>query len=116
MYNQLKRIKGLFKRPLSGTADGAGGKSAMTYSTYTTSIYFAETSSFYGNYGGIRNIESGNFATNQSFEGKMRYRTAFIPRTTDILEVEGIEYALSNIMDPDFKKNELTFKAAKRRD
>jgi hypothetical protein len=90
--------------------------SGLTYSSYTTSIYFAETSSFYGNYGGIRNIESGNFATNQSFEGKMRYRAEFIPRTTDILEVNGIEYAISNIMDSDFTKKHITFKAARRRD
>jgi hypothetical protein len=44
----------------------------------------------------------------------MRYRSAFIPRTTDILEVNGVEYALSNIMDSDFQKEYLTFKAAKR--
>lgn len=116
MFNKLNRIKGTFKRKLSATSDGAGGLNGVTYSSYTTSIYFAETSSFYGNYGGIRNIESGNFATNQSFEGKMRYRSEFIPKTTDILEVNGIEYALSNIMDADFTKLWLTFKAAKRRD
>lgn len=116
MFNKLNRIKGTFKRKLSATSDGAGGLNGVTYSSYTTSIYFAETSSFYGNYGGIRNIESGNFATNQSFEGKMRYRNEFIPKTTDILEVNGIEYALSNIMDADFTKLWLTFKAAKRRD
>jgi hypothetical protein len=116
MYNKLNRIKGTFKRKLSATSDGAGGLNGVTYSSYTTSIYFAETSSFYGNYGGIRNIESGNFATNQSFEGKMRYRNEFIPKTTDILEVNGIEYAISNIMDADFTKQYLTFKAARRRD
>jgi hypothetical protein len=114
MYNKLNRIKGTFKRKLSGVPDGAGGLAGVTYSSYTTSIYFAETSSFYGNYGGIRNIESASFGTNQSFEGKMRYRSAFIPRTTDILEVNGVEYALSNIMDADFQKEYLTFKAAKR--
>lgn len=114
MYNKLNRIKGTFKRKLSGTPDGAGGLGGVVYSTYTTSIYFAPTSSFYGNYGGIRNIESGNFGTNQSFEGSMRYRDAFTPRTTDILEVNGIEYALSNVLDTDFTKREITFKAAKR--
>jgi hypothetical protein len=46
----------------------------------------------------------------------MRYRAEFIPRTTDILEVKGIEYAISNIMDPDFTKKDLTFKAARRSD
>lgn len=116
MYNKLNRIKGTFKRKLSATSDGAGGLNGVTYSSYTTNIYFAETSSFYGNYGGIRNIESGNFATNQSFEGKMRYRNEFIPKTTDILEVNGIEYALSNIIDADFTNLWLTFKAARRRD
>jgi hypothetical protein len=116
MYNKLNRIKGTFKRKLSATSDGAGGLNGITYSSYTTSIYFGETSSFYGNYGGIRNIESGNFATNQSFEGKMRYRSEFIPKTTDILEVNGIEYAISNIMDSDFKKLWISFKAARRRD
>jgi hypothetical protein len=116
MYNKLSRVKGIFKRKLSGTSDGAGGLSGVTYSSYTTSIYFSETSSFYGNYGGIRNIESANFGTNQSFEGKMRYRTEFIPRTTDILEVRGIEYAISNIIDADFTKKYLTFKAARRSD
>lgn len=114
MYNRLNRIKGTFKRKLSGTPDGAGGLSGVTYSSYTTSIYFTETSSFYGNYGGIRNIESSKFGVNQSFEGEMRYRNAFIPRTTDILEVNGVDYALSNIIDPDFTKTKLTFKATKR--
>lgn len=116
MYNKLKRVKGVFKRKLSGTSDGAGGISALTYSTYTTNIYFKETSSFYGNYGGIRNMQAGQFATDQSFEGEMRYRDAFIPKTTDVLEVNGIEYALSNIIDPDFKKQRLTFKASRRVD
>jgi hypothetical protein len=46
----------------------------------------------------------------------MRYRAEFIPRTTDILEVNGIEYAISNIMDSDFTKKHITFKAARRRD
>jgi hypothetical protein len=116
MYNKLNRIKGTFKRKLGATSDGAGGLNGITYSSYTTSIYFAETSSFYGNYGGVRNIESSNFGTNQSFEGKMRYRSEFIPKTTDILEVNGVEYALSNIMDSDFTKMWLSFKAARRRD
>lgn len=116
MYKKLNRLKGTFKRKLGGTSDGAGGLAGVAYSSYTTSIYFAETSSFYGNYGGVRNIESGNFGTNQSFEGKMRYRSEFIPMTTDILEVNGIEYAISNVMDSDFKKMWLTFKAARRRD
>jgi len=116
MYNRLNRIKGTFKRKLSGTPDGAGGLSGVTYSSYTTNIYFAETSSFYGNYGGIRNIESSKFGVNQSFEGEMRYRNSFIPRTTDILEVNGVDYALSNIIDPDFTKTKLTFKATRRND
>jgi hypothetical protein len=116
MYNRLNRIKGTFKRKLSGTSDGAGGLAGVTHSSYTTSIYFAETSSFYGNYGGIRNIESSKFGVNQSFEGEMRYRESFIPKTTDILEVRGVEYTLSNIIDPDLSKIRLTFKATKRSD
>lgn len=116
MYNKLNRIKGIFKRKLTATSDGAGGLLGLTYSSYTTSIYFAETSSFYGNYGGIRNIESASFGTNQSFEGKMRYRAEFIPKTTDILEVKGVEYAISNIIDSDFTKKYLTFKASRRSD
>lgn len=116
MYNRLNRIKGTFKRKLSGISDGAGGLSGVTYSIYTTSIYFAETSSFYGNYGGIRNIESSKFGVNQSFEGEMRYRAAFVPKVTDILEVNGVEYTLSNITDPDLQKIKLTFKATRRSD
>lgn len=116
MYNKLNRLKGTFKRKLSATPDGAGGLSALTYSSYTTNIYFAETSSFYGNYGGIRNIESSKFGVNQSFEGEMRYRDAFIPITTDILEVKGVEYTISNIIDPDLTKTKLVFKATKRSD
>lgn len=116
MYNKLHRIKGTFKRLLSGVPDGAGGLGGITYSSYTTSINFRETSPFYGNYGGIRNLESDNFATNQSFEGSMRYRSEFTPKTTDILEVNGIEYALSNIINVDFLNKEITFKASRRYD
>lgn len=114
MYNKLNRLKGTFKRKLSGTPDGAGGLNGVTYSSYTTSIYFSQTSSFYGNYGGIRNIESSQFGVNQSFEGEMRYRDAFIPTVDDILEVNGVEYTISDIIDPDFRKHKLVFKATKR--
>lgn len=116
MFNKLKRIKGTFKRKLSGVPDGAGGLSGVTYSSYTTSIFFEPTSSFYGNYGGIRKIESSQFVTNQSFQGSMRYRSAFIPKTTDILEINGVNYAISDIVDPDFQKRYLTFKATTTRD
>lgn len=116
MYNKLNRIKGTFQRKLSGVSDGAGGLSGVTYSSYTTNIYFAETSSFYGNYGGIRNIESSKFGVNQSFEGEMRYRNSFIPKVTDILVVNGVEYTLSNIIDLDLQKIKLTFKATRRSD
>lgn len=116
MYSRLNRLKGTFKRKLSGTSDDAGGLSGVTYSSYTTSIYFKETSSFYGNYGGIRNIESSQFGVNQSFEGEMRYRSAFVPTVNDILEVNGVDYTISDIIDPDFTKTKLVFKATKRND
>lgn len=116
MYSKYNRRKGTFKRKLSATPDGAGGMSSLSYSSYTTSLYFNETSSFYGNYGGIRNIESANFATNQSFEGKMRYRSDFFPRTTDILVIDNIEYAISNVIDVDNMHKEVTFKASRRHD
>jgi len=116
MYNRLNRLKGTFKRKLSGTPDGAGGLGGVTYSSYTTSVYFKETSSFYGNYGGIRNIESDKFGVNQSYEGEMRYRDAFIPRTTDILVINDVEYTISSIIDPDLTKTRLKFQATRRND
>lgn len=116
MFNKLKRIKGTFKRKLSGVSDGAGGLSGVTYSSYTTSVYFAPTSSFYGNYGGVRKIESGQFVTNQSFEGQMRYRADFTPKTTDILEIDGVDYAISDIINPDMQKRVITFKATRTND
>lgn len=116
MYSKYNRRKGTFKRKLSATSDGAGGLSALTYSSYTTSLYFNEISPFYGNYGGIRNLESGNFATNQSFEGKMRYRSEFFPKTTDVLVIDNLEYAISNVIDVDNMHKEVTFKATRRND
>jgi hypothetical protein len=113
MYNKLRRLKGTFKRKLSGVSDGAGGLGGITYSSYTTSIYFKEASPFYGNFGGIRKMEGGQYVTNQSFDCSIRYRSAFFPQVTDILVVDNVEYAISDIIDKNFMNQEVTFKVTR---
>lgn len=110
MYNKLRRVKGTFKRKLSGVSDGAGGLNGITYSSYTTNISFKEASPYYGTYGGIRKIEGGQFVNNQSFECSMRYRGAFFPQITDILTINDVDYAISDVVDKNFEKREVTFK------
>lgn len=110
MYNKLRRVKGTFKRKLSGVSDGAGGLNGVTYSSYTTNLIFKEASPFYGTYGGVRKIESGQFVNNQSFDCAIRYRAEFYPQINDILTINEVDYAISDIIDKNFENREVTFK------
>lgn len=109
MYNKLRRVKGIFKRKLSGVSDGAGGLGGVTYSSYTTNLTFKNASPFYGTFGGSKKIESNQFVSNQSFACSIRYRNDFYPQITDILVINGLEYAISDIIDKDFLRQEVTF-------
>jgi hypothetical protein len=116
MYNKLRRLTGNFQTMQSQVSDGAGGVTAASRSGYGCRIYLKSTSSFYGNYGGIRNEEGGQVGTDQSFEGMIRYTDYMEIKSTTVLIVRNQKYTLSDIENVDFKNQWIKFKATIRND
>lgn len=116
MYNKLRRLTGNFQTMQNQVSDGAGGVTAPQRAGYGCRIYLKSTSSFYGNYGGIRNEEGGKVGTDQSFEGMIRYTEEIDIKTTTVLIVRNQRYTLSDIENVDFLNQWIKFKATIRND
>jgi hypothetical protein len=116
MYNKLSRFRANFQTMVEQIPDGAGGVTAASRQGYSCNVHIKSTSSFYGNYGGVRNEEGGQIGTDQSFECMVRYNSEYQFKTTTVMVFNNKRYALSDITNVDFKNQWITFKATVRND